>query len=89
MKACLAGSDAAGEAYNIAYGGRENLIDIYNGLCSALDIEREPIYGPDRAGDIKHSNADVSRAREKLGYDPERSFERGIREAIQWYRENL
>ena len=89
LKACLASSDAAGEAYNIAYGGREYLIDIYEGLCRALEIEREPIYGPDRAGDIKHSNADVSKAREKLGYNPEWSFERGIREAIQWYRENL
>ena len=89
LKACLADSSAAGEAYNIAYGGREYLIDIYEGLCKALDIEREPIYGPDRAGDIKHSNADISKARAKLGYDPEWSFERGIKEAIQWYRENL
>lgn len=89
LKACLADSSAAGEAYNIAYGGREYLIDIYEGLCRALDIEREPIYGPDRAGDIKHSNADISKARANLGYDPEWSFERGIKEAIQWYRENL
>ena len=89
LKACLADSSAAGEAYNIAYGGREYLIDIYEGLCRALDIEREPIYGPDRAGDIKHSNADISKARANLGYDPEWSFERGIKEAIQWYKENL
>lgn len=89
LKACLADSSVAGEAYNIAYGGREYLIDIYEGLCGALDIEREPIYGPDRAGDIKHSNADISKARANLGYAPEWSFERGIREAIQWYRENL
>ena len=89
LKACLADSSAAGEAYNIAYGGREYLIDIYEGLCKALDIEREPIYGPDRAGDIKHSNADITKARTNLGYEPEWSFERGIKEAIQWYRENL
>ncbi len=89
LKACLASSDAAGEAYNIAYGGREYLIDIYNGLCEALEIEREPVYGPDRAGDIKHSNADISKAREKLGYDPDWSFERGIKAAIEWYKENL
>ena len=89
LKACLAGSDAAGEAYNIAYGGREYLIDIYNGLCSALGISREPIYGPDRPGDIKHSNADIGKAKRMLGYDPEWSFERGIKAAIEWYRENL
>ena len=40
-------------------------------------------------GDIKHSNADISKAREKLGYDPEWSFERGIKTAIDWYRKNL
>ena len=89
LKACLASSDAAGEAYNIAYGGREYLIDIYNGLTSALGIDREPIYGPDRPGDIKHSNADISKAREKLGYDPDWSFQRGIAAAIEWYRNNL
>ena len=89
LRACLADSSAAGEAFNIAYGGREYLIDIYEGLCQALDIDREPIYGPDRAGDIKHSNADISKARKLLGYDPEWSFDRGIAAAIDWYRENL
>lgn len=89
FKACKAESSAAGEAYNIAYGGREYLLDIYEGLCRALEIDREPVFGPDRTGDIKHSNADISKAREKLGYDPEWSFERGIKAAIEWYRENL
>lgn len=89
LKACLAPSEAAGEAFNIAYGGREYLIDIYYGLTEALGITREPIFGPDRAGDIKHSNADISKARELLGYDPEWSFERGIKAAIAWYKENL
>ena len=55
----------------------------------ALDVDIEPIYDPDRKGDIKHSNADISKARKLLGYDPEYSFERGINEAIEWYRENL
>ena len=89
LRACLADSSAAGEAYNIAYGGREYLIDIYYGLTKALGIEREPEFGPDRAGDIKHSNADISKAREMLGYDPDWSFERGIAAAIEWYRNNL
>jgi UDP-N-acetylglucosamine 4-epimerase len=89
LKACLALSEVAGQAFNIAYGGREYLIDIYHELCKALDKEIEPIFGPDRPGDIKHSNADISKAREMLGYDPEWSFERGIEAAIDWYRENL
>ena len=49
----------------------------------------EPVFGPDRAGDIKHSNADISKARRLLGYDPEYDFARGLSEAIKWYRENL
>ena len=89
LKACLAPSSAAGEAFNIAYGGREYLIDIYYGLTKALNVDIEPNFGPDRAGDIKHSNADISKARELLGYDPDYSFADGIRLAIEWYKENL
>lgn len=89
LKACKASKEAAGEAYNVAYGGREYLIDIYNTLNVALGKNIEPIYGPDRAGDIKHSNADISKARKLLGYNPDYSFEDGIKLAIDWYKENL
>lgn len=89
LKACLAPSDAAGEAFNVAFGGREFLLDIYYGLTEALGLKVEPNFGPDRAGDIKHSNADISKAKSLLGYNPEWSFERGIKAAIEWYRENL
>ena len=89
LKACLAPDEASGEAFNIAYGGREYLNDIYYGLTKALGIDIEPIYGPDRKGDIKHSNADISKAKRFLGYDPKWSFERGIEAAIEWYKENL
>lgn len=89
LKACLAPSEAAGQAFNIAYGGREYLIDIYYDLCKALDKQVEPNFGPDRAGDIKHSNADISKARKLLGYDPDYDFAKGIALAIDWYRENL
>jgi len=89
LKACLAPSSAAGEAFNIAYGGREYLLDIYHGLTKALGVDVEPHFGPDRAGDIKHSNADISKARELLDYAPDWSFDRGIAAAIEWYRDNL
>lgn len=89
LKACKAPSEAAGEAFNIAYGGREYLIDIYYDLCKALGKEIEPKFGPDRAGDIKHSNACIDKARKLLGYDPQYSFEQGLSEAIAWYKENL
>ena len=89
LKACLAPHEAAGEAFNIAFGGREFLLDIYYGLTEALGLKVEPNFGPDRAGDIKHSNADISKAKSLLGYNPEWSFERGIKAAIEWYKDNL
>ena len=89
LKACLASSDSAGQAFNVAYGGREFLIDIYYGLTSALGLNIEPNFGPDRAGDIKHSNADISKAKELLGYSPDWSFDKGIQAAIEWYKNNL
>lgn len=89
LKSCHASSEAAGHVYNIAYGGREYIIDIYLELCKALKKHIDPIFGPDREGDIKHSNADISKAKEYLGYNPEWSFERGIEEVIDWYKENL
>lgn len=89
LKACLAPREAAGEVFNIAYGGREYLIDIYYALSGALGKEIEPRFGAARAGDIKHSNADISKAREWLGYQPEYDFAAGLDEAIGWYRGNL
>ena len=89
LKACLAPHEAAGQAFNVAYGGREYLNDIYQALVDALGKDIQPIYGPDRKGDIKHSNADISKAREMLGYDPEYDFQRGLNEAIDWYKANL
>ncbi len=89
LKSCFAPKEACGEAFNVAYGGRDYLIDIYYTLCELLGIELEPVFGPDRPGDIKHSNADISKARTLLGYDPEYDFASGIRLAIEWYRENL
>lgn len=89
LKACMASSDVAGQAFNIAYGGREYLIDVYYHLCDALNKKIEPTFGPDRAGDIKHSNASIEKAKRDLGYDPDYDFEKGIKLAIDWYVENL
>ncbi len=89
LKACLADDSAAGEAFNIAYGGREYLIDIYYQLTQLLGKDIEPLFGPDRAGDNKHFNADISKARKLLGYDPQYNFADGLKEAIDWYKNNL
>lgn len=95
LKACLAGHEAAGEAFNIAYGGREYLLDVYYRLAEALDVKGEngkapePGFGLERAGDIRHSNADIGKARRMLGYEPEWDFERGIKASVEWYVANL
>lgn len=65
------------------------MIDLYYELCEALGKKIEPVFGPARKGDIRDSNADISKARELLGYDPDYDFEKGIRLAIDWYKENL
>jgi len=90
LKACLSSTEASGQTYNIAYGGREYLIDIYNELCRILNKNNiTPRYAPDRPGDIKHSNADISNARRLLKYNPEFSFKDGIKISVEWYKNNL
>lgn len=89
LKACLAPVEAHGQAFNIAFGGREYLLDIYNFLTEALGVNIEPKFGSDRPGDIKHSNADISKAKQLLGYEPDYDFKRGLEESIEWYKNNL
>ncbi|MBR2122904.1 MAG: SDR family oxidoreductase [Lachnospiraceae bacterium] len=89
LRACLAPESAAGEAYNIGAAGREYLIDVYYTLCRALGKDTEPVFGEPRKGDIRDSNADITKARTLLGYDPSYDFAAGIELAIDWYRENL
>ena len=89
LKGMQAPREAAGEAFNIAYGGQVNLNELYQKLSELLNKKIEPVYGPERAGDIKHSNADIGKARKLLRYAPDYSFERGIERTIEWYRENL
>lgn len=89
LKACQAPQDVAGEVFNVAFGGRETLLDILWGIEKVLGKKISPIFVQERIGDIKHSNADISKARKLLGYNPEYSFEKGILETIHWYVEEL
>lgn len=89
LRACKASGEAAGQAFNIGAGGRLYLIDIYYDLCKALGKDVEPNFGPERKGDVRDSNADISKARELLGYNPEYDFAKGIALAIDWYKEYL
>lgn len=89
LLACVAPHEAAGEAYNVAFGKSSSLNEMYAVLRDLLGKDMKPVFGPERKGDIRYSGADISKIRRNLGYAPEYDFEKGIKEAIQWYKENL
>lgn len=89
LKACQASSEYAGEAFNVAFGGQEYLIDVFEKIKNMLETDIDPVFVQDRKGDIKHSNADISKAKKILEYDPQWSFKQGIEEYIKWYKERL
>lgn len=85
LRACATSTEAVGQVYNIAYGSREYLLDICNILNSLLGIDIDPVFAPERPGDIKHSHADISKAHRLLKYQPQYDFSTGIALAIEWY----
>lgn len=89
FKACLAPKETTGQAYNVAYGERFTVNEMYQLMCQQLNVNRKPRYLEPRTGDIKHSLADVKKTENSLGYKPDWDFEKGFIEAIKWYRENL
>ena len=86
---------AINTVYNVAYGGRNTLNDLMGYLkeyLSKFDAKIsniEVIYGPIRVGDIPHSHASVTKAKENLNYNPQFSLQKGLKEAVKWYWENL
>lgn len=87
IRACVApAKKCAGRVFNTACGQRVTLNQVYEVLQSLTDCAGTPNYGPPRAGDIKHSLADISAAREGLGYEPLVGFEDGLRRTVEWYR---
>ena len=78
-----------GQALNIACNHRTTLNQILDQLRDLLGCDIQADYGPPRAGDVKHSLADVSLAKETIGYEPQIFFEEGLARAIDWYQANL
>lgn len=78
-----------GQAMNIACNYRTTLNQILDQLRDLLGCEVNAEYQDDRAGDVKHSLADVSLAKETIGYEPKVFFEEGLAKAIDWYKANL
>jgi UDP-N-acetylglucosamine 4-epimerase len=71
-----------GEAFNIGAGGQFTLLELIAILNKELGTDIVPIFGPERPGDIPHSNADISKAQNMLGYDPKISFEMGMNKYV-------
>jgi len=67
-----------GTAFNIGAGGQTSLLELIKVIQKGLDCNIEPTFGANRPGDVPHSNADISKARNMLGYDPKVSFEEGM-----------
>lgn len=93
IKAALAPAEGKNSVYNVAVGDRTSLNELFQLLQETLanndvSYSLEPVYQNFRAGDVKHSLADISRASEQLGYLPSHSVQNGLEEAIKWYIKN-
>jgi len=88
LLACRAESSAvAGKVFNVATGRQIDLLQTFQILKDLIGYSGEAKYGPERAGDVKHSLADISRAEKYLGYKPKVHFEEGLSRTIEWYRD--
>ena len=77
-----------GEVFNVATNGRVSLNELLATLNRILGTNLEPLHGPERSGDVRHSQADISKAARLLGYKPIVSFEDGLRKTVEWFRAN-
>lgn len=90
LLAALADGEAKNQAYNVAFGGRTSLNDLYDILKSSLarhgtNYTQQPVYREFRSGDVRHSQADISKAKRLFGYDPKHSVTEGIVKTMRWY----
>jgi nucleoside-diphosphate-sugar epimerase len=85
LRACTA-DNASGEVINVATSGRISLNTLFKTVRELVGSTIEPIYAEPRAGDVKDSQADISKAKRVLGYQPSVTFEAGLAKTVQWYR---
>lgn len=81
-------ADAVNQVYNIACGEQTNLLQLFNALKKEAGSSLDPVHGPDRAGDVKHSLADISKAKDLLGYQVAVTVDNGLRTTFAWYKNN-
>jgi nucleoside-diphosphate-sugar epimerase len=85
LRACHA-QGASGEVINVATGGRISLNQLFRTVRDLVGAKIEPIYSDTRAGDVRDSQADISKARRLLGYEPVVTFEEGLEKTVEWHR---
>ncbi len=78
---------AKSEVYNIACGKQTSLNELFATLRKKSGSTLQPVHGPERSGDVKHSLADISKAKEQLGYEPTVSVEEGLERTFEWYQQ--
>ncbi len=94
LAALATNKEAINRVYNVAYGGRVSLIEMFEELKLNLVRHSKTVenvelnFGPERKGDVKHSQADISLAKKMLGYAPEFNFKNGTAKYIDWYCKN-
>jgi UDP-glucose 4-epimerase len=86
LLAATAPEAAVGRVFNIACGERYALLDLVAALSDILDTGIEPLHAPSRPGDVRHSLADISAARQALDYEPQVGFQEGLRRTVAWFR---
>jgi UDP-N-acetylglucosamine 4-epimerase len=78
---------AINQVYNIACGVQTSLLELFDSLKKEAASSLQPIHGPERKGDVKHSMADISKAERLLGYSVKVSVEEGLKKTFKWYKE--
>lgn len=90
LLACAAPAQkVCGKVFNVATGSRYSLNETFRLLAGIIGYSEKPRYAESRAGDVKHSLADISRAKEAFGYEPTVNFEEGLRRTVEWYKHAL
>ncbi len=79
-------SQALNQVYNIAYGEQTTLNELFEYLKQIAGSDLAPKYGAERSGDVRHSLADISKAKTLLDYNPGISVKEGLKNAFEWYR---
>lgn len=84
LLAASSSRDLQGDVFNIGCGGRVTLLDVLSAMGKALHVDATPTHTDPRAGDVRHSSADISKAKSLLGYAPVVGFDEGIRRTLAW-----